>query len=75
MRPCLTLLQLTELDAELNTLKAMVENVIAFFYPGESSTGSRAPLMLDSLLTRSQEVILANKKQSTSLALEILKSL
>jgi hypothetical protein len=31
------------LDAELNALKAMVNNVIAFFYPGESSFEARPP--------------------------------
>jgi hypothetical protein len=53
----------------------MVDNVIAFFYPGESSTGTRAPQMLDSLPTRSQGIILANMKQLASLTLGILKSL
>jgi hypothetical protein len=53
----------------------MVENVIAFFYPGESSDGPRAPQLLDSLPTMSQEIILANMKQSASLTLSILKSL
>jgi chromosome segregation ATPase len=38
----LTSLWLVELDAELNTLKAMVDNAVAFFYPGESSE-VRAP--------------------------------
>jgi hypothetical protein len=53
----------------------MVENVIVFFYPSESSTGTRAPQMLDSLPTRSREIILANMKQSASLTLRILMSL
>jgi hypothetical protein len=53
----------------------MVENAIAFFYPGESSAAMCTPKMLDSLTTRSQEIILANMKQSASLALGILKSL
>jgi hypothetical protein len=53
----------------------MVENAIAFFYPGESSVGTRAPQMLDSLSTRSLEIILANMKQSVSQTLGILKSL
>jgi hypothetical protein len=34
----LTPLRLTEIDAELNALRAMVENTIAFFYLGDSST-------------------------------------
>jgi hypothetical protein len=38
--PLLTLLRLTESDAELNALKAMVENSIAFFYQGDSSTAA-----------------------------------
>jgi hypothetical protein len=53
----------------------MVDNAIAFFYPTESSSGSCAPQMLDSLPTRSQEIILANMKQSVGLTLDILKSL
>jgi hypothetical protein len=53
----------------------MVDNAIAFFYPGESSTGTHAPQMLDSLPTRSQGIILANMKQLASLTLSILKSL
>jgi hypothetical protein len=53
----------------------MVDNVMAFFFPGESSSGRRAPQMLDSLPTRSREIILANMKQSASLTLGILKSL
>jgi hypothetical protein len=53
----------------------MVDNVMAFFYPGESSSRTRAPQMLDSLPTRSREIILANMKQSTSLTLSILKFL
>jgi hypothetical protein len=68
-------LQLAESDAELNALKAMVENVIAFFYPGKSSSATWAPQMLDSLPSRSWEIILANMKQSVSLTLGILKSL
>jgi hypothetical protein len=53
----------------------MVENAMAFFYSGDSSTIARVPQMLDGLPTRSREVILANMKQSTSLTLRILKSL
>jgi hypothetical protein len=44
LRSCIrsvnTPLGLTESDAELNALKAMVGNAVAFFYSGESS---RAP--------------------------------
>jgi hypothetical protein len=53
----------------------MVENAVAFFYPGESSAGMCAPQMPDSLPTRSQEIILANMRKSASLTLSILKSL
>jgi hypothetical protein len=52
----------------------MVENVIPFFYPGES-TGTCAPHMLDNFPSISWEIILANMKQSASLTLGILKSL
>jgi hypothetical protein len=53
----------------------MVDNAMTFFYPGVSSSGTRAPQMLDSLPTRSREIILANMKQFTSLTLSILRSL
>jgi hypothetical protein len=56
-------------------LKLVVENMIAFFYPGESSTRTHAPHMLDSLPSRSREIILANMKQSASITLRILKFL
>jgi hypothetical protein len=59
----------------LNALKAILANSVAFFYPNDPSTVARAPQLLDSLLTRSQEVILANMKQSKSLTLGIPKSL
>jgi hypothetical protein len=52
-----------------------VENTVAHFYPDDPSSSARAPLLLDSLATRSQEVIFANMKQSVSLTLRILKSL
>jgi hypothetical protein len=52
----------------------MVDNTIAFFYLGEPSIKLH-PQMLDSVPTRSREIILANMRQSTSLTLEILKSL
>jgi hypothetical protein len=71
----LTPLQLTESDAELNALKVMVDNTVVFFYPGESSSEARIPHMLDSLPSRSQQIILINMRQSTSLTLGILKSL
>jgi hypothetical protein len=71
----LTLLRLAESDVELNALKALVENVVPFFYPGDSSTAARAPQILDGMPTQSREIILTNMKQSASLTLEILKSL
>jgi hypothetical protein len=52
-------LRLAESDAELNALKAMVNNTVAFFYLDKSSSNTHAPQMLDSLLTQSQEIILA----------------
>jgi hypothetical protein len=52
-----------------------VDNVMAFFYHCEFSFRTRAPQMLDSLPTRTREIILANMKQSASLTLGILKSL
>jgi hypothetical protein len=53
----------------------MVENVVVFFYPDDSSTIARAPQILDGLPTQSCEVILTNMKQSASLTLGIMKSL
>jgi hypothetical protein len=53
----------------------MVNNAVTFFYPSESSSNARAPQMLDSMPSRSQEIILANMRQSASLTLGILKSL
>jgi hypothetical protein len=73
--PWLTLFWLAESDAELNTLKAMVENAITFFYLNDSSTTTRAPQMLYSLLTQSRDILVTNMKQSVSLTLKILKSI
>jgi hypothetical protein len=53
----------------------MVDNAVAFFYSGESSSGACAPHMLDSLLIRSQKIILTNMRQSVSLTVRILRSL
>jgi hypothetical protein len=64
-----------KLGVILNTLKVMVDNVMAFFYPDDSSSRTRAPQMVDSLSTRSCEIILTNMKQLASLTLDILKSL
>jgi hypothetical protein len=56
-------------------LKAIVENVVAFFYPDDLALASRVPQLFDGLPTRFQDVILADMKQLTSLTLSILKSL
>jgi hypothetical protein len=53
----------------------MVDMAVAFFYPGESSSDTRAPQFLDSLLNHSREIILANMQPSANLTLGILKSL
>jgi hypothetical protein len=53
----------------------MLDNVVSFFYLGESSFAIRTPLILDSLPNRSREIILANMRQLASLTLGILKSL
>jgi hypothetical protein len=72
----LTLLRSAELDVELNALKAMVDNVVAFIHQGESSSKAHAPpQMLESLPTRSWETILSNIRQSVSLTLGIPKTL
>jgi hypothetical protein len=71
----LTSLWLIESDAKINALKVMVDNVVTLFYPCESSSRTRAPQMLDSLPTRSREIILTNMRQSVSLTLGISKSL
>jgi hypothetical protein len=68
-------LRLIESDAELNALRAMVNNAVTFFYPSESFSNTHAPHMLDSLPSQSREIILANMQQSVSLTLGILKSL
>jgi hypothetical protein len=53
----------------------MVNNAVAFFYPGESSSNARTAQMFGSLPSRSRENILASMRQSVSLTLGILKSL
>jgi hypothetical protein len=67
--------KLAESNVKLNALKVMVENAILFFYSGESSTAMHAPQMVESLSTRSWEIILAVMKQLVGLTLGILKSL
>jgi hypothetical protein len=42
-----------EIKAKRNALKAMVENVVAFFYPDDPDSAARAPQLLDGLLTQS----------------------
>jgi hypothetical protein len=66
---------LAETEAELQTLMAMVENAVAYFYPDDPASVTRAPVLLDGLPTRSREVILANMRKASSLTLGILKSL
>jgi hypothetical protein len=53
----------------------MVDIAVAFFNPDESSSGTGPRQMLDSLPTRSREIIIANMRQSASPTLGILKSL
>jgi hypothetical protein len=53
----------------------MVDNAVAFLYPGESSSKPRTPQMLDSQPMMSREIILTNMRQSVSLTLKVLKSL
>jgi hypothetical protein len=40
----------------------MVDNVIAFFHPGESSSEAHITQMLDNLPTRPREIILTNMR-------------
>jgi hypothetical protein len=53
----------------------MVDNAVAFSTLVNPPLNWAPPQMLDSLPTRSQEIILANMRQSVSLTLWILKSL
>jgi hypothetical protein len=53
----------------------MVENVVAFFYPDDFDSATRALQLLDGLSTRSRDVILTNMRQSVSLTLQILNSI
>jgi hypothetical protein len=62
-------------EAELWALKAIAENVIAYFYPKDPDSVARALDLLDMLLTWSWEVIISNMRKASSLTLEILKSL
>jgi hypothetical protein len=43
----LTPLRLTESDAELNALQAMVDNAVSLFYASESSSANCTPQMLE----------------------------
>jgi DNA helicase IV len=56
-------------------MKTLIENVVAYFYPDDLDSVSRAPMLLDGLPTRSCEVILANMRKASSLTLGVLKSL
>jgi hypothetical protein len=53
----------------------MVENVVVYFYPQDPASTTQAPVLLDMLPTRSQEIIISNMRKMSSLTLEILKSL
>jgi hypothetical protein len=53
----------------------MVENAVAYFYPDDSDSAIRAPMLLDMLLTHSRKAILSNMRKASSLTLRILKSL
>jgi hypothetical protein len=64
-----------DMEAELQTLKVIAENVVAYFYPQDSDTVSRAPELLDVLPTRSWEIIISNMSKVSNLTLRILKSL
>jgi hypothetical protein len=44
-------MSLTDMEAKLQTLKAEVENMIAYFYPQDSNTAPRAAKLLDILPT------------------------
>jgi hypothetical protein len=54
---------------------AMVDNVVSFLYPGESTCTIRKPQMLESLPNRFRQIILAIMQKLASLTLGILKSL
>jgi hypothetical protein len=56
-------------------LKAVAENVVAYFHPQDSDMASRTLELLDMLPTRSWEVITSNMRKASSLTLGILKSL
>jgi hypothetical protein len=53
----------------------MVNKVVSFFYPKDPSSEAWSPQLLDGLLNRCWDIILANMKQAASLTLGILKSL
>jgi hypothetical protein len=53
----------------------MVQKALSFFYPKDPSSDARTPQLLNGLLNRCWEVILANMKKAASLTLGILKSL
>jgi hypothetical protein len=56
-------------------MKAMVENVVLYFYLDNPTLAAWAPVLLDGLPTQSREVIIANMRKEASLTLRILKSL
>jgi hypothetical protein len=59
----------------MQALKAMVKNVVAYFYPEDLELAARAPVLLDILSTHSQEIIISNMRKMSSLTLGILMSL
>jgi hypothetical protein len=61
--------------AKLQALKAMTENVVAYFHPQDPDSASRAPELLDMLSTLTWEVITSNMRKASSLTLGILTSL
>jgi hypothetical protein len=66
---------MAEVEAELQDLKAMAENIVAYFYPQDSDTVAWVPELLDMLPARSREVITSNMRKASRLTLGILKSL
>jgi hypothetical protein len=68
-------LRLVEINAEHKTLKALVENAVAFFHPDDPSLAAQAQQLVDGLSTRSRELFLTNMRQLAGLTLGILMTL
>jgi hypothetical protein len=62
-------------EAELKALKTIAENGVHYFYPKHSDAVQRTPELLDSLPTRSREMVQTNMLKACNLTLAILKSL